>query len=103
MTSFERYFEALKKTLGKNDLYEIWPDFDPQYDEHEYAWATIRGLGDALLLNCGQCDGPSDLRHIQCKNCAEKRENFAKDAFNKTTGQPKNKWSTIILCRIYQH
>ena len=70
MTSFEHYFTALKKAIGKNDLYEIWPDFSPQYDEYEYAWTTIRGLGEALLLNCGQCDGPSDLRHVQCKNCA---------------------------------
>lgn len=103
MTSFEHYFTALKKAIGKNDLYEIWPDFSPQYDEYEYAWTTIRGLGEALLLNCGQCDGPSDLRHVQCKNCAEKRGSIAKDAFQKATGQPKNSWSTIILCRIHQN
>lgn len=103
MTSFEHYFDALKKALGKSDLYEVWPDFDPQYDEHEYAWMTIRGLGDALLLNCGQCDGPSDLRHMGCKSCTEKRESLAKDAFSKTTGQTRDKWATIILCRIHQH
>jgi len=102
MTSFEYYFAALKKALGKNDLYEIWPAFNPYYDEHEYAWTTIRGLGEVLLLNCGQCDGPSDLRHAQCKKCAEERENLAKDAFQKATGQLKNKWSTIVLCRIHQ-
>lgn len=102
MTGFEHYFAALKKALDKNDLYEIWPDFDPQYDEYEYAWATIRGLGETLLLNCGQCDGPSDLRHAQCRSCTEKRGNLAKDAFQKATGQPKDNWSTIILCRIHQ-
>ncbi len=103
MTCFEHYFAAIKKALGKNDLYEIWPDFSPQFDEYEYSWTNIRGLGDALLLNCGQCEGPSDLRHTQCSGCVEKRENVAKDAFQKATGQHKDKWSTIILCRIHQH
>ena len=102
MTSFENYFAALKKALGKDDLFEVWPDFSPQYDEYEYAWTTIRGIGEALLLNCGQCDGPTDRRHVKCKNCAEKRGRIAKDAFQKATGQLKSSWSTIILCRIHQ-
>ena len=102
MTSFEYHFAALRKALGKSDLYEIWPDFSPQYDGCEYVWTTIRGLGEVLLLNCGQCDGPSDLRHVQCKSCVEKRGSIAKDAFQKTTGQSKNSWGTIILCRIHQ-
>jgi len=102
MTSFEHHFSALKRALGENDLYDVWPDFTPQYDEYEYAWTTIRGLGEALLLNCGQCDGPSDLRHAQCKNCAEKRSLIAKDAFQKATSRLKDTSSAIILCRIYQ-
>jgi hypothetical protein len=102
MTCFEHYFAAIKKALDKNDLYEIWPDFSPQYDEYEYAWTSLRGLGEALLLNCGQCEGPSDLRHVQCKSCVERRESVAKGAFQKATGQQKDKWSTIILCRIHQ-
>jgi len=102
MTSFEHYFSALKKALSKTDLCEGWPDFNPQYDENEYVWTTIRGLGEALLLNCGQCDGPSDLRHMRCKSCAEKRGSIAKDAFQKTIRQSKDNWATIILCRIYQ-
>jgi hypothetical protein len=102
MTSFERHFSALRKVLGEDDLYDIWPDFNPQYDEYEYAWTTIRGLGEALLLNCGQCDGPSDMRHIQCKNCVDKRGHIAKDAFQRATSRPRDNWSTIILCRIHQ-
>jgi hypothetical protein len=102
MTCFEHYFAAMKKALDKDDLYEIWPDFCPQYDEYEYAWTSIRGLGEALLLNCGPCEGPSDLRHIQCKSCVEKRGSVAKGAFQKATGQQKDNWSTIILCRIHQ-
>jgi len=102
MTSFEHHFSALRKVLGENDLYDIWPDFSPQYDEYEYTWTTIRGLAEALLLNCGQCDGPSDMRHIECKNCVDKRCCIAKDAFQKATGQQKDNWSKIILCRIHQ-
>jgi len=102
MTSFEHHFSALRKILGENNLYDIWPNFDPQYDEYEYAWTTIRGLGETLLLNCGECDGPSDMRHVQCKNCVDGRSCIAKDAFLKAAGRPKDGSSTIILCRIHQ-
>jgi len=101
MTAFEHYFYALKKTLGQADLYDIWPDFEPQYDEQEHAWTTLRGLGDVLLLNCAQCDGPSDQRHSRCKGCVERREQLAKNSYQKTIGQSKQKWPTLILCRIY--
>lgn len=101
MTAFEHYFEALKKVLGLESLYEVWPDFEPECDEREFAWATLRGLGEVLLLNCGICDGPSDMRHSRCKNCAENRSQIAKEAYQKSTGRPKEKWSTIILCRIH--
>jgi len=101
MTAFEHYFEAVKKALGQPGLYEIWPDFEPEYDEREYAWTTLRGLGETLLLNCGQCDGPSDLRHQQCKSCVERRDQIAKKTYEKSLGRPIDKWSTIILCRIH--
>ena len=101
MTSFEHYFNALKKAFGHNDLYDVWPDFEPQYDEGEYMWTTLRGLGEILLLNCGQCDGPSDLRHSRCKGCIETREQIARDAYQKATGRDKQKWATLVLCRIH--
>lgn len=101
MTSFEKYFNALKKALGTETTYDIWPDFEPQYDEQEYAWTTLRGLGEALILNCGVCDGPSDLRHARCKECVEKRSKSAKDAYQKATGYSKEKWPTLFLCRIH--
>jgi hypothetical protein len=102
MTSFEHFFYALKKALRKEEAYDLWPDFEPQFEEQEYAWPTLRGLGEVLLLNCGLCDGPSDLRHYRCKTCVEKRGKNAKDAYKKTMGRPKSKWSTIILCRIHR-
>jgi len=101
LASFENYFNVLKRILGNEDAYEIWPNFEPRYDEHEYAWTTLRGLGEVLLLNCGVCDGPSDLRHMNCKEFVEKRSKIAKEAYEKATGRSKEKWSTIFLCRIH--
>jgi hypothetical protein len=36
LTAFENYFNALKKVLGNDAAYDVWPDFEPQFDEHEY-------------------------------------------------------------------
>lgn len=101
MTSFEYYFSSLKKALGNETLYDVWPDFEPQYDKHEYAWTVLRSLGEVLILNCGVCDGPSDLRHVHCRGCVEQRSMIAKEAYQKATGRPKEKWSTVFLCRIH--
>ena len=101
MTTFENYFSALKKALGNEGAYTIWPDFEPQYDEHEYVWITLRGLGEVLLLNCGMCDGPSDIRHKRCEECTEKRSEIAKEAYQKATGHKKDKWGALFLCRIH--
>ncbi|MEM2112469.1 MAG: hypothetical protein QXX08_11440 [Candidatus Bathyarchaeia archaeon] len=101
MTAFEHYFESLKKALGQNEIYGIWPDFEPEYDEREYAWANLKGLGESLLLNCGQCDGPSDMRHERCKSCVGKRDEIAKKTYERSFGRPIKEWSAIILCRIH--
>ncbi|MFQ6095172.1 MAG: hypothetical protein ACE5NN_03405 [Candidatus Bathyarchaeia archaeon] len=101
MTAFEHFFEALKKALGKDDVFDIWPDFEPEYDEREYAWTTLKGLGESLLLNCGQCEGPSDLRDKRCAACVKKRGEVAKATYLKSMGRVMDKWSTIILCRIH--
>lgn len=101
VTSFEHFFGSLKRALGRNNLYDIWPDFEPQFNEREYTWTTISGLGEVLLLNCGQCDGPSDLRHSQCIDCVERRQKIAKDAYQKVKSKEKQKWETLILCRIH--
>lgn len=101
MTAFEHYFEALKRALGRADVYDVWPDFEPRFDEREYAWITLQELGQALLLNCCQCDGPSDLRHGRCQYCTQKREQIAREAYEKATGRPKHKWNTIVLCRFH--
>jgi len=101
LTAFEHYFHALKKVLGDESIYEFWPDFEPHYDEHEFAWTTLRGLGEILLLNCGVCDGSSDLRHARCRECAEKRSKIAREAYQEATGRPKEKWATLFLCRVH--
>jgi hypothetical protein len=99
MTSFEHYFKALKRALGRDDLYDLWPNFEPQYNEKEYMWTNLTRIGEVLLLNCGQCDGPSDSRHNQCKSCIAIRKKRAVDAYQKATSK-ENNWKTIILCRI---
>ncbi len=101
MTSFENFFSALKKSLMKPKLYDIWPDFEPVYDENEYTWTDLRGLGETLLLNCGECDGPSDMRHPRCDTCVRKRSGMASEAYRSSTGRRIEKWSTVMLCRIH--
>ncbi|HDN05867.1 MAG TPA: hypothetical protein ENF90_02585 [Candidatus Bathyarchaeota archaeon] len=102
MTAFENYFKALKKALENEKAYDIWPDFEPKYDENEYAWTTMRGLGEVLILNCGVCDGPSDLRHARCRGCVKKRSKIASEAYQRATGSSKEKWDVIFLCRIHK-
>jgi hypothetical protein len=101
LTAFESYFGALKKLLGNEGVYDLWPDFEPLYDEGEYTWTTLPGLGEVLMLNCGICDGPSDLRHIHCRECLEKRGRNAREAYQRATGRAKEKWATLFLCRIH--
>jgi len=101
LTVFESYFGALKKILEGENSFAIWPDFEPKYDVQEYAWATLRGLGEVLILNCGVCDGPSDLRHARCKECSDKRSKVAAEAYERATGGSKEKFSMLLLCRIH--
>ncbi len=101
MTSFEHYFSSLKEALKQNNVYDMWPDFEPEFDEREYAWTDLKGLGETLLLNCGKCDGPSDMRHEHCRTCVDKRKEIAKNTYKRTMGRPMEKWQTTILCRIH--
>jgi hypothetical protein len=32
------------KILGDENIYDVWPDFGPQYDEQGYTWAVLRNL-----------------------------------------------------------
>lgn len=102
MTSFEYFFNALKESLGRTDAYENWPDFEPNYKKEEYVWTVLSKLGEVLLLNCGKCDGPSDIRHSECKKCIEKRTKIAAKDYHDTTGKLKDKWPVVILCRVYR-
>jgi hypothetical protein len=101
MTGFEYFFASLKKVLNNKEIYGLWPDFEPEYDKREHAWTNLKGLGDVLLLNCGQCDGPSDMRHNRCKTCVEQRKDIAKTSYKESMGQLTIDWPSIILCRIY--
>ena len=100
MVSYEAFFKALKWALGRPDLYEAWPDFEPVYDEEEYSWADLDGIGFALVLNCGPCDGPCDPRHPRCRECVARRSGRAAEAHTAYTGEERG-WEARILCRIY--
>ncbi|MFQ6085865.1 MAG: hypothetical protein ACE5OY_06360 [Candidatus Bathyarchaeia archaeon] len=102
MTSFEHFFKAIKKSLGRDDVYDIWPSFEPNYKREEYVWTHLPKLGEVLMLNCGVCEGPSDIRHRICKKCTETRSKVASSGYYETTGKLKEKWPTIILCRVYK-
>lgn len=102
MTCFESFFASLKRALGRSDLYDIWPEFEPVYDENEFTITTINRLGEVLLLNCGLCDGPSDTRHPKCNLCVHRRVEYGIDAYRKSTGKNKSAWSTIFLTRVIQ-
>lgn len=101
LTAFENYFNVLKKILGDERIYDIWPDFEPKYDAQEYAWTTLKNLGEVLILNCGVCDGPSDLRHTRCNECSDKRSKIAIEAYQKATDVSKEKRPSLFLCRIH--
>ena len=101
MTAFENYFRSLKKALNQDEAYDIWPDFEPEYGEREFTWVTLRGLGEVLLLNCGRCEGPSDIRHTRCKECVDSRGRIAREVYKMVTGRTKDRWSTVMLCRVH--
>jgi len=60
MTSFEKIFVRLKEVLEERNLYDIWPDFESEFDENEYFRIEIGGL-PVLMLHCASCEGPHSL------------------------------------------
>lgn len=101
LTVFENCFATIKTLLEDANLYCIWPDFEQQYDEHEYAPTTLQGLDEVLPLNCGFCDVLSDLRHGNRRKCADSRNKIAEEADRKPASQQKDKWARVLLCRIH--
>ena len=93
MTSYEKFFLKLKESL-KDDSFEIWPDFEPERDLEEFSIIKMKGLGKILMLNCASCDGPSDLRHSVCAECARTRREYTKQ-------KSKTEVNTVFLGRFY--
>ena len=96
MTSFERFFYSLKFWFNDPKLYDKWPSFETSFDIEEYILVEIKGK-KVLMLNCGDCDGPSDISHPICKKCVDFRKKFIENK-NKLES---NFWSHLILSRIY--
>jgi len=95
MTSFEKWFAEFKSALETDDVYHIWPKFNPEYDREEYSYIEDMGkLRSVLIFNCGSCDGPSDPRHNTCRECINSRAQYVKSK------EQKN-FDTIMLSRIY--
>ncbi|HID90443.1 TPA: hypothetical protein EYP44_00600 [Candidatus Bathyarchaeota archaeon] len=88
--------------MGRPEAYEIWPNFEPVYKKEEYVWTVLSKLGEVLLLNCGQCEGPSDIRHSICRKCVMDRTKIAAEDYYETTGKLKDKWPIVILCRVFK-
>ncbi|OYT66614.1 hypothetical protein B6U74_00275 [Candidatus Bathyarchaeota archaeon ex4484_205] len=99
MTCFENLFLAIKKILKLEGSYDIWPDFVPRYEFDEFTIATVKGVGNVLILNCGNCDGPSDVRHHICRDCVKKRVSYAFDVYTHKIGVKKRPWNVILLSR----
>jgi len=96
LTSFERFFLSLKYWLDLPKAYDRWPDFEASFDPEEYIFINIKGE-KALLLNCGECDGPSDVSHPNCEKCVSYRTKLAE---REIISNPTI-WRHIILARIY--
>ncbi|NWG09753.1 MAG: hypothetical protein HXX80_05565 [Nitrososphaerales archaeon] len=95
-TSFERFFLSLKYCLDLPKVYDRWPDFQASFDPGEYIFINIRGE-KALLLNCGECDGPSDVSHPDCEKCVSHRTKLAESEIR----SDPTMWHHLILARIY--
>ncbi|MCP8322796.1 MAG: hypothetical protein L6N96_01265 [Candidatus Methylarchaceae archaeon HK02M2] len=96
MTSFERFFASLKYWLDIPKAYDRWPKFESFFDQKEYLFIEMKGE-KVLLLNCGDCDGPSDVLHPICKKCIDFRTKLAE----RETNSESNIWNHLILARIY--
>jgi len=96
--------EELMLAKNKNEIVDLWPSFEPDYDANEFSWTKLRGgLGQVLLLSCGTedggCNGPMDFNHRTCENCVKKRVNLAKEYCLRKMGENLS-WDSIFLCRI---
>jgi len=97
LTSFERFFKSLKYWLNTPNAYDRWPDFESSFDSKEYLFIELKGE-KALVLNCGDCEGPSDIFNSICDKCIEFRTKYAE---RETKFEP-NIWQHLILARIYR-
>ena len=91
----------MKDSLDKQEMFDKWPSFNPEYNDDEYFWSPIGNLGEVLILHCCNCDGPSDPRHKICDSCVEKRKKNALEDYKKKYQTEKSPWGTVVLCRIY--
>ena len=93
MTAFEGFFRKLSLILDKQKT-SSWPTFS-NTPVTDYTITNIKALGTVLVINCNECDGPTDLRHPICKQCVRSvRERVEKE---ESVTPPKK----IVLTRIF--
>ena len=93
LTAFETFFKKLSLIL-KTKKTTIWPNFS-NITVTDYTITNIKNLGTVLVVNCNECDGPSDLRHPVCKECI--RQIKGKIEQEEGVTPPKK----ILLTRIF--
>ncbi len=93
LTAFEDFFKKLGLILNIQKT-STWPTF-PNTPVTDYTITNIKNLGTVLVINCNECDGPSDLRHTICKQCVRSvRERVERE---ESVIPPKK----IVLTRIF--
>ncbi|MEQ9715646.1 MAG: hypothetical protein ABGF52_08945 [Candidatus Asgardarchaeum sp.] len=94
MVSFEKFFHIMKKILNK-EIHDPWPLFERlDSKSKDYAYIEkMEHLGRVLLVNCGDCDGPSYIGHKTCLLCI-------KDILQEINLDGKKNPDYIILSRI---
>lgn len=94
MTAFEKFFDTLKKIFGIVKENSKWPNFSP-IDVTDFTIVNMPNLGRVIVLNCQDCDGPSDPRHETCFYCIKKQIDIIKK--QEIWNIPKY----VMLSRIY--
>lgn len=93
MVSFEKHFHLERKILNiSNDT--PWPEFDKPTEKDYVLINKMEYLnGSALIVNCGDCEGPSYLGNPTCLLCVKEILKTLSDS-----NRPKPEY--IILSRI---
>ncbi|MGQ4833228.1 MAG: hypothetical protein ACP6IS_04940 [Candidatus Asgardarchaeia archaeon] len=93
MVSFEKHFRLERKILNLSED-GPWPNFKRPSDKDYVFIENMDYLnGSALIINCGDCEGPSYLGNKLCLLCV-------KEVLRELSSNGKPRPQFIILSRI---